>query len=99
MDDGGGFFARWSYPGYSFTYPTGEVVTVPAHTSSHVDAPMFPTVTQADIDRWRTDPWSIDFPLADDGTPPGFRYAGDGWIDTGRREPAVADWPSTARRQ
>jgi len=22
-------------------------------------------------DHWRTDPWSIDVPLADDGTPPG----------------------------
>ena len=44
LDDGGGFFSRWSYPGYSFTYPTGEVVTVPAHTRSQVGAPMYPTV-------------------------------------------------------
>ena len=57
-------------------------------------APPARVVTQADIDRWRQDPWSIDFPLADDGTPPGFRYAGDGWVDMGGWRPEVAARPS-----
>lgn len=34
--------------------------------------------------------WSIDFRLAGEGTPPGFRDAGDGRIDAERWEPAVA---------